>query len=342
MSGGESTKSDVFPADVIRGRFAGEPEEGIFTIVADVFTIREDSVATFDVLANDQPATGERVFILSAETDTTLGAWVRVLGDTLVAYQPEPDFHGRTGFVYFAFSGADSVWNTMSPVRTGVVQVNVLPVDDPPTATVAMAPADSLTTLGDPSDPLSFSWLPAEDVEGDAITYRFEMGTDSLKASWITAEMGDATTYATTMGELAALLDANGVSGGSSVDLYTRVHSVTDSATTVGPVTKMTVTRGALVSTEHEEVPQELAVSAAYPNPFNQTIHFDVVVPQPTHVQLKLYDALGREVAVMVDRVLASGTHPVVLERSDLPAGVYVYRLVGGEKTETGLVTRVR
>lgn len=341
-AGGESTKSDVFAVDVIRGRFAGEPEEGIFTVMTDVFTIREDSVATFDVLANDQPAIGERVFILFAETDTTQGARVRVLGDTLIAYQPEPNFHGRAGFAYFAFSGTDSVWNTMSPLRTGVAQVNVLPVDDPPTATVAMAPSDSLTTSGQPSDPLSFSWLPAQDVEGDAITYRFEMGTDSLKARWFTADMGDATTYATTMGELAALLDANGVSGGSSVDLYTRVHSVTDSATTVGPVTKVTVTRGALVSTDQEEVPQELAVSAAYPNPFNQTIQFDVTVPYASHVQLKLYDALGREVAVVVDRMLSNGMHAFVLESTDLPAGVYVYRLSGGEKTKTGLVTRVR
>ena len=48
----------------------------------------------------------------------------------------------------------------------------------------------------------------------------------------------------------------------------------------------------------------------------------------PARVRLAVYDALGREVAVLLDGPLGAGTHAAPFDGSALPAGVYVARAV--------------
>jgi len=63
------------------------------------------------------------------------------------------------------------------------------------------------------------------------------------------------------------------------------------------------------------------------PNPFNPstTISFDI--PQQSHVKLVVYDVLGREVRTLVDEEKEPGRYSVTFDASDLPTGVYLYRL---------------
>jgi photosystem II stability/assembly factor-like uncharacterized protein len=75
-------------------------------------------------------------------------------------------------------------------------------------------------------------------------------------------------------------------------------------------------------------LPREFSLHQNYPNPFNPstTITFDL--PVDAAVTLKVYDLLGREVAVLSDhRKLPAGTHTVRLSAGGLGTGVYFYRL---------------
>jgi hypothetical protein len=47
-------------------------------------------------------------------------------------------------------------------------------------------------------------------------------------------------------------------------------------------------------------------------------------------VQLKVFDILGRERAVLVNARLMPGNHEVLFDASALPSGVYLYRLKAG------------
>jgi hypothetical protein len=47
-------------------------------------------------------------------------------------------------------------------------------------------------------------------------------------------------------------------------------------------------------------------------------------------VKLGIYDILGREVAVLVDRQMAPGTYSVRFDAGGLASGVYLYRLQAG------------
>lgn len=52
-------------------------------------------------------------------------------------------------------------------------------------------------------------------------------------------------------------------------------------------------------------------------------------------VSLRVYDLLGREIAVLVDEEKAPGEYEVEFNASDLPSGVYMYRLIAGSNVET-------
>jgi hypothetical protein len=71
-----------------------------------------------------------------------------------------------------------------------------------------------------------------------------------------------------------------------------------------------------------------------YPNPFNPTttIAFDLV--EAGHVSLRIYDVMGREVAVLVNGYVPAGRHREVFDAQDLPSGVYMYKLTSGGFTD--------
>lgn len=50
---------------------------------------------------------------------------------------------------------------------------------------------------------------------------------------------------------------------------------------------------------------------------------------------LKVYDILGKEVAVLVDEHKSAGKYEVEFNASNLSAGVYLYKLVAGTYIET-------
>ncbi|MDZ7267521.1 MAG: multicopper oxidase domain-containing protein [candidate division KSB1 bacterium] len=66
-----------------------------------------------------------------------------------------------------------------------------------------------------------------------------------------------------------------------------------------------------------------------HPNPFTHatTIRYEIAAPQPAAVDLKVYDALGREVATLVRQRQAAGHYEIPFQGNRLPAGVYFVKL---------------
>lgn len=92
-------------------------------------------------------------------------------------------------------------------------------------------------------------------------------------------------------------------------------------------------------------LPLETALLSAYPNPFNPetVIAFQVSGARgETPVRLSVHDMLGREVAVLVDGVVAPGAHSVVFDGKGLASGVYAVRISAGGSIRTIRVTLIR
>jgi pectate lyase len=82
-------------------------------------------------------------------------------------------------------------------------------------------------------------------------------------------------------------------------------------------------------------VPEQFVLDQNYPNPFNPTTTIKFQIPTLSHVTLKVFDVLGREVSKLVDGIMAPGYKSVRWDAGNVPSGVYFYQLRAGSFTET-------
>ena len=79
--------------------------------------------------------------------------------------------------------------------------------------------------------------------------------------------------------------------------------------------------------TGYEEYPKEFTLEQNYPNPFNPSTVISFQLPVSSQVTLKVYDTLGREVAVLINGAKSSGEYKVEFNANSLSSGIYFYRL---------------
>ena len=75
--------------------------------------------------------------------------------------------------------------------------------------------------------------------------------------------------------------------------------------------------------------PQEgyLALAQNYPNPFTETTRIRFQIEKKGRVQIRIFDASGRSIAVITDQDFEAGEHELEVDRSGLAAGTYYYRM---------------
>ncbi|MCU7491328.1 MAG: S8 family serine peptidase [Ignavibacteria bacterium] len=67
-----------------------------------------------------------------------------------------------------------------------------------------------------------------------------------------------------------------------------------------------------------------------FPNPFNASTVISYGLPKRSHVEVRIYDILGREVTTLVDRVQEAGQYKVAFDGRDLTSGMYICRMSSG------------
>jgi len=79
----------------------------------------------------------------------------------------------------------------------------------------------------------------------------------------------------------------------------------------------------------------EFSLSQNYPNPFNPSTVISWHSPIDNLVTLKVFDILGCEVITLVDKFISAGTHSIEFDGTNLPNGIYFYRIKIGNYIET-------
>jgi hypothetical protein len=72
-----------------------------------------------------------------------------------------------------------------------------------------------------------------------------------------------------------------------------------------------------------------------YPNPFNPITIIVFNVENETNVKLIVYDVLGRMVEKLVDKKIKGGKHEISWNAGHFPSGIYFYKIITNEFTDT-------
>ena len=81
--------------------------------------------------------------------------------------------------------------------------------------------------------------------------------------------------------------------------------------------------------------PMKFSLDQNFPEPFNPSTQITYTLAKSTNVSLKIYDILGREIATMVNGKNQPGEHTITWNASNVPSGVYFYRLTAGDFVQT-------
>jgi hypothetical protein len=88
--------------------------------------------------------------------------------------------------------------------------------------------------------------------------------------------------------------------------------------------------------------PKNLKLSQNYPNPFNPTTNFEFQIADFGSVTLKVFDTLGREIAVLVNGNRPPGRYQVQWNGTGFPSGIYYYQLTADRASQVKAMALVK
>ncbi len=142
-----------------------------------------------------------------------------------------------------------------------------------------------------------------------------------------------------------------GIPGQGSICLSDFTDDLAGAQTSCGTVTTKDCSPTAVEEdcSHHSALPETYGLMQNYPNPFNPLTTISYTLPAEgrkykveggdalnfelytLNVTLRIFNVLGQEVAILVDEVQEPGYYTVVWNASDMPSGIYFYRLTAGE-----------
>jgi hypothetical protein len=83
------------------------------------------------------------------------------------------------------------------------------------------------------------------------------------------------------------------------------------------------------------QIPDKNRLEQNYPNPFNPTTSIRYQLKDESHISIKVFTILGAEVCTLVNEVKPAGYYNTEFDASQLPSGVYLYRISVGNYSDT-------
>ena len=103
---------------------------------------------------------------------------------------------------------------------------------------------------------------------------------------------------------------------------------------------------GAMMKTNTVVIPEKFEVTSVYPNPFNPTVNISYNLPTASEVSIHIYNAIGQEVKVSHNSLLA-GQHQFTWNGMDqklhlVSSGIYFARIIAGDAHQMVKLTYLR
>ncbi len=118
-----------------------------------------------------------------------------------------------------------------------------------------------------------------------------------------------------------------------SIDTSTGISSLIGQTTALSDVTGITFAPAGLIGIAPGgvEIPEKFYLSQNYPNPFNPITTVNYGVSRKELVQISVFDVSGKEILKLNEGFKNPGIYSVTFEGTDLPSGVYFYKITAGK-----------
>jgi hypothetical protein len=183
-----------------------------------------------------------------------------------------------------------------------------------PSPFALLAPADSSQL---PFGEVTFQWQASYDPDpADSVTYTLHL----VAGEFVLAHNAACDT--------CAMIDVGTLGLPDSVvaEWWVTAHSICPD-TTIESTSRFHFYPPSAVSGHDVSVPAEYALHPNYPNPFNPVTSIRYDVKQTGAVSVRVFDLLGREVAVLVHGTVPAGSYTVTWDASGFPSGIYLCQM---------------
>jgi len=109
-----------------------------------------------------------------------------------------------------------------------------------------------------------------------------------------------------------------------------------------GKILKTTNGGSTYINSTNSNVPENYSLSQNYPNPFNPSTNIKFSVKKSGFTTLKIYNSIGTEVQILVNEKLQAGEYETSFNAGNLSSGIYFYKMISGDFTETKKMVLVK
>ncbi|CAN5389652.1 hypothetical protein BH10BAC5_BH10BAC5_10940 [soil metagenome] len=240
---------------------------------------------------------------------------------------PPPVSYSATGN-YTVSLTATNAFGPNTVTKTNYIQVRGVTMNS--YNLIAPSNLSTIVTSGNSSTPVTFSWNPSN--PSPTVTYKLKLKkavAGSLDNIYVSDNNGVNTFKTFRTSFLDSLALQFGTTAGDSVTCTWRAwaYNGVDSAGSVETYVVRFRRDPVGITQISTVVPEQFALYSNYPNPFNPStiIKFDIAKTSDT--KLRVFDMLGKEVSLLVNKTLTAGQYAVDFNAASIPSGVYFYRL---------------
>ena len=318
----------------LRAKISEEGIDNNAPIASDgLFTTNEDTDYSGTFSASDAEGDSLTYSILDSTDNGTL-----ILSDPIsgtFTYSPIENFNGSDNLT---FSVSDGIL-----LDTGTVNITVVGLNDAPSS-FALSEQDSVYITMDnfATDSISFTWDESIDVDGDELLYDFTASlivNGQVKAEYNSSSLTIREMKIDHQSVFDEIFAAQAMFGEIEWDVSVR-DSMVEVTSENGALTLGVNASAAVLSINGELLPEVFSLHQNYPNPFNPVTKLRYDLPENGHVNITIYDMLGREVKTLINQAQDAGYRSLIWDATNdygkpVSAGIYLYQIQAGEYMQT-------
>jgi hypothetical protein len=170
--------------------------------------------------------------------------------------------------------------------------------------------------------------------------------SDTNYYNWLTEATFDSDTLLTDADGGVSILGGTALSlePGASTNFYFAIATGSTEDEMRDGIAAATTKYQQLVGVNPDEnlTPYKFALQQNYPNPFNPATKINFSIPENSFVTLKIYNAIGQEIARPISKEMSAGNHTLEFNANNLSSGIYFYELASGDYKVTRKMTLLK